>query len=198
MPFLYIHFPPFIVICSSSSLLIRNIQKFILRRAVSLRLFINTTLAQNAIQQIPFFRLLLPHLLPFIFSPFLYIPNYKPRSFYVSLRGSVQSQAGGGGSVGGTAPSPWALAEAAWPIKSAFLPSRRCCLSPAVGNGLLALLRPRASSAKKGKSCKTQRHGTFPPRTALFQLSASPPAVLISGAGLCLWSWGSSTCSGSV
>lgn len=59
MPFIYIHFPPFIVICSSSSLLITNIQKFISQRAVSLRLFINTMLAQNAIQQIPFFRLLL-------------------------------------------------------------------------------------------------------------------------------------------
>lgn len=76
MPFIYTHFPPFIVICSSNSLLIRNIQKFILQRAVSLQLFINTMLAQNAIQQIPFFRLLLPPS-PHIFSFSFMFPTTK-------------------------------------------------------------------------------------------------------------------------
>lgn len=161
MPFIYMHFPPFIVICSSSSLLIRNIQKFFLQRAVSLQLFINTMLAQNAIQQIPFFRLLLPHLPHLYFSPFLYISNYKTRSFYFGLRGAVGSRAGVGGSAGGTAPSRSALSMAALPEISAFT-------FPEWGELAPRLLRPRASSAKTRKRCKTQHHGTFLPGISLF------------------------------
>jgi len=41
-----------------------------------------------------------------IFFPFLYISNYKTRSFYFSLCRSVQSTLGVADSVGGTPPSP--------------------------------------------------------------------------------------------
>lgn len=155
MPFIYTHFPPFIVICSSNSLLIRNIQKFILQRAVSLQLFINTMLAQNAIQQIPFFRLLLPPLPPYFF-PFLYVSNYKTRSFYFSLSRNVQSKPSVDDSVGGTPPSQSALCW--WQPKHHKKDFAFLKVLPLMSGGKQApwtqelTQHPRAPSAKKIKN----------------------------------------------
>lgn len=183
MPFIYIHFPPFIVICSLNSLLIRNIQKFILQRAVSLRLFINTMLAQNAIQQIPFFRLLLPPPPPglffFFLFPFLYISNYKTRSFYFSLRRNVQSQPSVDDSVGGTPPSPsarrrcqpwhhekdFAFLKVLLPLRSGGEPTPP---TPAFTR------HPRASSAKKNQTSMPRHIWCGGPNPDFFTAATGP------------------------
>lgn len=106
MPFIYTHL---LLFAARTSLLIRNIPESVVRRAVSLGLFINTELAQNAIQQIPFFRLLLSNtpspLLFFSFS-FLFFPF--PLCFQLQNKKFLFSPGSEDAAVGGTPPSPWA------------------------------------------------------------------------------------------
>lgn len=116
---------------------------------------------------------------------------------------NVQSKPSVDDSVGGTPPSQSALCW--WQPKHHKKDFAFLKVLPLLSGGKRTpwtqelTQHPRAPSAKKKKikksRCKTQCHGTFPTRIISVQLSAVLPAVLISGSGLYLWSWESTTCS---